>query len=247
VTAAAPGRNRGLAGGAGLAILIASALGLLVLFRDDGQLLLLGLGRLESAIEASPLMAMLAFVLSMAVLTCLTLPTVTLLCLSAGYLFGALPGAILAWIGALSGATLTFLVLKFIAGDRVRGHLLGGRSGRLVELLERDAFFYLVALRIVPIAPFFAINAAGALIRIPLRRFALATALGLLPLLTIYVNVGASVDTLVEANRIDARAVLSQPRVFLPLLALLVVTGLGWALRRRIARRQQDDSQASTA
>lgn len=238
------GRSRGLAWGAGLAILVASVAGLIVLFRDDGQLLLIGLGRLETAIDAAPPTAMLGFVLLMTVLTCLTLPTVTVLSLSAGYLFGALPGAVLAWTGALCGATLTFLILRFIAGDRVRSLLLGGRAGRLVELLERDAFFYLVALRIVPIAPFFAINAAGAMIRVPLRRFMLATALGLIPLLTIYAHVGASVDTLVEANQIEARTILSQPRVLLPLLGLLGATALGWVLRRRMARNHQAETDA---
>lgn len=225
-------------------MLIGSAAGLIVLFRDDGQLLLLGLGRLETTIDAAPLAAMLGFVLLMAVLTCLTLPTVTVLCLSAGYLFGAWPGAVLAWAGALCGATLTFLTLKFIAGDRIRRLLPGGRAGRLVELLERDAFFYLVALRIVPIAPFFAINAAGAMIRVSLRRFLLATGLGLIPLLTVYANVGDSVDTLVEANRIDARSILAQPRVFMPLLALVGATALAWILRRRVTGRQHEDAEA---
>jgi len=231
-------RNDGLAWAAATAILAASIVGLYILVRDDGRLLLEGLGLLEARIEAAPLQAMITFVLLMAVTTCLTLPTATVLCLSGGYLFGALPGALLSWVGATMGAVLTFLMIRFIAGERVRELFLRGRARRLIELLERDAFFYLVVFRIVPIAPFFAINAAGATIRIRLDRFALATALGLVPLMSVYAGVGAGVETLLEANRIDPAAVLARPRVFLPLLGLLALLSFGWAMRRWIQRRE---------
>jgi uncharacterized membrane protein YdjX (TVP38/TMEM64 family) len=230
-------RTDGLAWITATAILAASTVGLYVLIRDDGRLLVEMLGLLEARIAAAPLQAMVAFVVLMAVTTCLTLPTATVLCLSGGYLFGAVPGALLSWIGATIGAVLTVLMIRFIAGERVREFFLRGRARRLIELLERDAFFYLMMLRIVPIAPFFAINAAGATIRIGLPRFTLATALGLLPILTVYAGVGAGVETLVEAHRIDPAAVLAQPRVLLPLLGLLALLCFGWAMRRWVQRR----------
>ena len=230
-------REDGLAWATGLLIVLASAAGLYVLFRDDGRLLLELLADLESTIAVAPLQAMVAFVLLMAVTTCLTLPTATVLCLCGGYLFGALPGALLSWSGALGGAVLTFLMIRFIAGERVREFFLRGRARRLIRLIERDAFFYLVALRVVPIAPFFAINAAGAMIRIHLARFTLATALGLVPLMAIYASVGAGVETLVEARQVNAAAVLGQPRVFVPLLGLVALLAFGWTMRRWMQRR----------
>lgn len=230
-------RDTGLAWATGLLIVVASAIGLFVLVRDDGRLLLEVLGALEAQVAETPLRAMAAFVVLMAVTTCLTLPTATVLCLSGGYLFGAGPGAALAWLGALAGAVATFLMIRFIAGERVREFFLRGRGAGLIELIERDAFFYLLALRIVPIAPFFAINAAGAMIRVHWSRFALATALGLIPLMAIYAGVGAGVETLLEANRIDGWALLSQPRVIGPLAGLLVLLIGGWLFRQHLKRR----------
>lgn len=230
-------REAGLAWSAALLIVLASAVGLFLVLRDDGRLLLSMLGALEVQISETPLRAMAAFVLLMAVTTCLTLPTATVLCLSSGYLFGAGTGALLSWIGAVAGAVLTFLMIRFIAGERVRAFFLRGRGAPLLELIERDAFFYLLALRIVPIAPFFAINAAGGMIRVSVVKFAVATALGLIPLLSIYAGVGAGVDTLVEANQLDGFALITQPRVIVPLLALLALVLVGMAFRHWLTRR----------
>jgi uncharacterized membrane protein YdjX (TVP38/TMEM64 family) len=114
-----------------------------------------------------------------------------------------------------------------------------GRTGNLVQLLERDAFFYLVAFRIVPVAPFFAINAAGALLRISTQRYLLATALGLTPITLIYASVGAGLETLIEAGAVRGPRVVMQPRVLLPLLALVLVLGAGLMTRRAVRRRRQ--------
>ncbi len=229
----------GLAWGTGSAILLASAAGLFLLMRDDGRVLLELLAALEAQVLEAPLRAMAAFVVLMTVTTCLTLPTATVLCLSGGYLFGASAGAVLAWSGALAGALLTFLSIRLIAGDRVRRFLLRGRGAHLIDLIERDAFFYLLALRVVPIAPFFAINAAGAMLRISPGRFALATGLGLVPLMSIYAGVGAGVETLVDAQQLDGWSLLRQPRVIGPLAGLLALLLAGWLFRRRLIRRQR--------
>lgn len=230
-------REAGLAWATGLLIVLASATGLFLLLRDDGQALMSLLATLEAQIRDAPLATMLAFTVLMAITTCLTLPTATVLCLSAGYLFGAFNGALLSWIGATTGAALTFLLVRFIAGERVREFFLRGRAAGLVEMIERDAFFYLMALRIVPVAPFFAVNAAGAMIRISLGRFVLATGLGLLPILAIYASVGAGVDTLVEANELDGWSLLARPQVFGPLLALAALVLTGGFTRRWLKRR----------
>ena len=217
----------------------ASALGAWLLSGENIDGLIALIERLEYRSEFRPLSTALVFGLIFALTTGLTLPTATLLCVAAGYLFGTLIGSIISMIGALSGALITFAGTRFIAGERVRNFLLRGRTRRLVHLLERDAFFYLMALRTVPVAPFFAINAAGAMIRISTRRFLLATALGLTPLVVVYVSVGAGLETLLEAGRVSGPEVLLRPRVLLPLLALLLLLVLGILARNFVLRRRR--------
>lgn len=231
-------RDAGLAWVLGGALVLASLIGLFLIVQEDGAALLDLLGRLESRVAEHPLQAMVAFMLIMIVTTCLTLPTATLLSLSAGFLFGTATGAALSVFSALGGAVLTFLVIRFIAGERVREFFLRGRSESMLLLLERDAFFYLIALRIVPVAPFFAINAAGGMIRISLFRFMLATGLGLTPIMLVYTSVGAGVESLVDANRVNGFDLLTQPRVLFPLMALLMLIVFG-ALARNWMRARQ--------
>lgn len=231
-------RDAGLAWLLGLTLVLASVIGVYLIVRDDGAAVLELLRLLEFRVAEHPVQAMVAFMLIMMITTCLTLPTATLLCLSAGFLFGTATGAALSVASALGGAVLTFLAIRFIAGERVRDFFLRGRSERVLLLLERDAFFYLMALRIVPVAPFFAINAAGGMIRISLPRFMLATGLGLAPIMLVYASVGAGVESLVDANHVSGFELITQPRVMVPLLALLILLGFGAVTRTWMRARQ---------
>lgn len=220
-------------------LLAATALGAWMMSGENIEGLLALVERLEYRSEYRPLSTTAVFVVIFALTTGLTLPTATLLCLAAGYLFGLTVGSIVSMAGALGGALITFVGMRFIAGERIRNFLLRGRTRRLLQLLERDAFFYLLALRVVPVAPFFAINAAGAMIRISLRRFLLATALGLVPPVLVYVSVGAGLETLLGAGRVSGPEVLLRPRVFVPLLALVLVLVLGVLARSVVLRRRR--------
>lgn len=220
-------------------LIMATAVGAWMLSGENIDGLLALIERLEYRSEYRPASTALAFALIFALTTGLTLPTATLLCLAAGYLFGVVVGSVVSMAGALGGALVTFAGMRFIAGERVRNFLLRGRTRGLVHLLERDAFFYLLALRVVPVAPFFAINAAGAMIRISARRFLLATALGLTPLVLVYVSVGAGLETLLEAGRVSGPEVLLRPRLLVPLLALALVLVGGILARRIVLRRRR--------
>jgi uncharacterized membrane protein YdjX (TVP38/TMEM64 family) len=195
--------------------------------------------RLEQRSLERPWSTAAAFALLFTIATALTLPAATLLCVCAGYLFGTLTGTLVSVAGGIGGAAVTFVLVRFLAGERVRDFLMRGKTGNLVQLLERDAFFYLVAFRIVPVAPFFAINAAGALLRITTRRYLLATGLGLAPITLIYASVGAGLETLIEAGTVRGPSVMLQPRVLLPLLALVLVLIAGGMTRRAVRRRRR--------
>lgn len=206
----------------------------------DGLLSLLHGLELQSRHE--PVSTALGFAIIFALTTALTLPTATLLCVIAGYLFGMYTGSIVSLAGALGGAMITFVTVRSMARERVRNFLLRGRTYRMIRLLERNAFFYLVAFRIIPVAPFFAINAAGAMIRITAGRYLLATTLGLIPIIMIYVSVGAGLETLVQTRQVSGPEILLHPKILLPLLALIAILVAGLltrtAVRRRRRRRQ---------
>jgi len=240
-----PDRPTLLAWGLTVILLGASVAGAWILSGKNVDGLLALLERLEYRSEFRPLATALVFGAIFALTTALTLPTATILSVAAGYLFGTLTGFLVSMAGATSGAMITFLGVRFVAGERIRGFLMRGRTHRLVRLLERNAFFYLIALRVVPVAPFFVINATGAMIRVSARRFALGTALGLAPIVLVYASVGAGLETLIQSGRTAGPEILLRPRILLPLMALIAMLLLGILTRSMFLRRRRRQGKRS--
>jgi uncharacterized membrane protein YdjX (TVP38/TMEM64 family) len=161
--------------------------------------------------------------------TALSLPGAAILSLAAGAIFGPLLGTLYANIGATIGATLAFLVTRYLLRDVVQERF-GGRLEGMNRELEARGFNYLIFLRLVPVFPFFLINLAAGLTRLPLRTFFTATMLGIIPGGFVYVNAGASLAT------IDSLAGIASPRV-LGSFALLGLFALVPALYTKFRRR----------
>ncbi|MDT8439765.1 MAG: VTT domain-containing protein [Wenzhouxiangellaceae bacterium] len=220
-----------------LGLIALFVLALLALLRYGLGPVLSLLQGIESLVDGYFLVALVAYSLSFIVLATLGLPVGTLYCLAGGYLFGVTGGAALALFGSMVSAVLTFWLAQRHFSDGLRRWLERGRAARLKQLLTRDATWYLVMLRIVPIAPFFAVNAAAGLLGIGLARFTLATAAGLLPIVVIYAGLGSGLGSIIDAGEIGP-AVLLRPGVLLPLCGLAILIALGWWWRRQVLRRR---------
>jgi uncharacterized membrane protein YdjX (TVP38/TMEM64 family) len=147
--------------------------------------------------------------------TALSLPGAAILSLAAGATFGSIMGTLYANIAATLGATLAFLVTRYLLRDIVLNKFGGKLEGMNRELEERG-FSYLLFLRLVPLFPFFLINLAAGLTRLPLRTFFFGTMFGIIPGGFVYVNAGASLAT------IDSLSGIASPRV----LGSFVLLGL---------------------
>jgi uncharacterized membrane protein YdjX (TVP38/TMEM64 family) len=151
--------------------------------------------------------------------TAVSLPGAAILSLAAGAIFGTAYGTLYAVIAATIGATLAFLATRYLLRDAVLKRF-GGRLEGMNRELEARGLNYLLFLRLVPVFPFFLINLAAGLTRLPLRTFFFGTMLGIIPGGFVYVNAGASLAT------IDSLAGIISPRVLgsfalLGLVALL--------------------------
>jgi uncharacterized membrane protein YdjX (TVP38/TMEM64 family) len=150
--------------------------------------------------------------------TALSLPGAAILSLAAGAVFGAALGTVYTNIAATLGATAAFLVARYIFRDTILSRF-GSRLEGMNRELEARGFSYLLFLRLVPLFPFFLINLAAGLTRLPLRTFFIGTMLGIIPGGFVYVNAGASLAT------IDSLSGIASPRV-LGSFALLVLFAL---------------------
>jgi uncharacterized membrane protein YdjX (TVP38/TMEM64 family) len=149
----------------------------------------------------------------------LSLPVATLLSLAAGFVFGRWIGTALVVVAATVGATIVFLAARYVFADAARRRL--GARGRSIDAgFTRNAFSWLLFLRLVPLFPFFLVNLAAALTTVGARTYALATLVGIVPGAFVYANLGEAL-----AGIESTRGLLSARTLFaLTLLGVLALT-----------------------
>jgi uncharacterized membrane protein YdjX (TVP38/TMEM64 family) len=193
-----------------------------------------GLGDRQAAlrawIAAHPVLAQAAYVAAYAAVVAVSFPAGSLLTAAGGLLFGRIVGTTLAVTGATLGA-----VLLFLAARSALGALLSRWAGPFLDRLRpgitRHGFSYVLAMRLLPVVPFWLINLASPLLGMKLAPFTVATLLGIIPATFVIASVGAGIgDVLARGERPDL-SVLFSPPVLLPLLALAVLSLLPVAWR----------------
>jgi uncharacterized membrane protein YdjX (TVP38/TMEM64 family) len=110
----------------------------------------------------------------------LSLPGDVFLTLAGGYLFGSVAGTLYVNVGATIGATGAFLAARYWLRDWVDARF-GHRLSGFREGFEKNAFSYLLTLRLIPAIPFVLINLMSGLTRIDVGTYVRASALGMLP------------------------------------------------------------------
>jgi uncharacterized membrane protein YdjX (TVP38/TMEM64 family) len=144
------------------------------------------------------------FVIAYAVVATLGLP-ITVVSIIGGALFGAIRGGILAWTGAMVGTVTAYFLAQSIGQGSVRRFL--GRHHLLDRLRKRSDFWALLRLRVLPVAPFAALDYLAGLVGVSLRALLLATAIGVLPQVVAYSYAGAELLTgLEQAGQARLRA-----------------------------------------
>ena len=129
------------------------------------------------------------------VVTGLSLPGAAVLTLLYGWYFGLVPGIIVVSFSSTMGATLAFLLSRFLFRDAIQRRF-GDRLTKFNESLEREGPFFLFTLRLIPAVPFFVINAVMGLTPIRTRTFWWVSQLGMLAGTAVYVYAGSSVPGL---------------------------------------------------
>jgi uncharacterized membrane protein YdjX (TVP38/TMEM64 family) len=180
-----------------LGLLIAVCLGLSYALRD--QLSLASLAGREAQLRQwqadAPVSVALIGLGVYVVITGLSLPGATVLTLLYGWYFGWLQGVILVSFASTAGATVAFLLSRFLLREAILARY-GERLAAVNAALEREGPFSLFTLRLIPAVPFFVVNVAMGLTPIAMTTFWWVSQLGMLPATVVYVYAGASVPSL---------------------------------------------------
>jgi uncharacterized membrane protein YdjX (TVP38/TMEM64 family) len=160
---------------------------------------------LKAFVDGNLPLALMAYAGVYIAVVALSLPGATLLTILGGFLFGWMIGASVTVFAATIGAVIVFQVVKTSLGSVV-AQKAGPFVKKLSEGFARDAFNYLLFLRLVPAFPFFAVNAVAGLSRIGLQPFAIATFIGIIPGTIAFSYLGTGLDSVIEAELASYRA-----------------------------------------
>ncbi len=145
--------------------------------------------------------------------TSLSLPGAVIMTLAGGALFGLLAGTLIVSFASTIGATLACFVTRFILRDWIQSRF-GERLKPVNDGIEREGAFYLFTMRLIPAIPFWLINLAMGMTKMPLRTFFWVSQVGMLGGTIVFVNAGK------ELAKIDSLSGILSPTLILSFILL---------------------------
>ncbi|MDI9243675.1 bifunctional TVP38/TMEM64 family protein/FAD-dependent oxidoreductase [Marinobacter sp. CHS3-4] len=219
-----------------LLLLIGAVVALFIGFGGPELLTLENLQKNQSSLEQwisqNLLVAVLGFAGIYVIVTALSLPGAAIMTLAGGAFFGNIYGLMAVSVASTIGASLAFLVARFLMRDTLKNKY-AETVAKMDRGIQKDGAFYLATLRLVPVFPFFLINLAMGLTAMKLKTYALVSWAAMLPGTFVYVNAGTQLAQIESTGDIlSADLLLSFALLGLfPLIAKFIV---GFIRKRRV-------------
>ncbi len=143
------------------------------------------------------------------------------LTLGAGVLWGPFWGVVFSITGATMGASLSFLIARYIVGDVIKEKFSNTRGKWLKELVEKHGWKAVAFARIVPIFPFPVLNYLFGITPIPFFHYVWSSFVFMLPACIAYVAFGTSMGELILKGNIKGLLIgilIASMAMLLPLI-----------------------------
>lgn len=227
-----------------VAVVVAVFAGIYVRWGDT--LTLAGLAEKETQLRELQQQYQLQFLatafLVYVVVTGLSIPGgATALTLVLAWFFGFWQAIVLVSFASTAGATIAFLLSRYLFRDYVQRRF-ATQLEAINRSLESEGPFYLFTLRLIPTIPFFVINLAMGLTPMKARTFWWVSQLGMLPGTAVYVYAGSQVSDLKTLAEQGTSGILT-----LPVISAFVLLGVFPLIVKKIIGRLKQDRTQSTA
>jgi pyruvate/2-oxoglutarate dehydrogenase complex dihydrolipoamide dehydrogenase (E3) component/uncharacterized membrane protein YdjX (TVP38/TMEM64 family) len=187
---------------------------------------------LAAYVDANPVQSALAFFAVYITVAALSLPGAAILTLVAGAIFGFWQGLLIVSFASTIGATLAFLSSRFLLRDYVQSKF-GERLKPINEGVAKDGPFYLFALRLVPLFPFFVVNLVMGLTPIKTLPFYWVSQIGMLAGTAVFVNAGTQLAQITSLKGILSPAILGS-FALLGIFPIIAKKVLDWLQGRKV-------------
>lgn len=231
-----------------LAAVAGLIIGTFVFFGDDLKLenLAQSEAQLQQFQHDHPLLVYgAAFAIYVAV-TGLSLPGAAGMTLLYGWYFGFLRGLVLVSFASTMGATVAFLLSRYLFRDSIQQRF-GERLKSFNEALDREGAFYLFTLRLIPAIPFFVINVVMGLTNLPVRTYWWVSQVGMLPATAVYVYAGSQVPNLQRLADEGAQAVFSASQLIQITIAFALLGIFPIAVKKIMQRVRRQKELATNS
>ncbi len=187
--------------------------------------------RFDAWFAESPWLVAGSFFAIYVIVTALSLPGAVIMTLAAGALFGLLTGTVLVSFASSIGATLAFLVSRYLLRDTVQQRF-GDKLKAINDGMAKDGALYLFTLRLVPLFPFFLINLMMGLTPLRTVTFYWISQIGMLAGTLVFVNAGT------QLAQLEGPAGILSPALLLSFILLGSFPLIAKIMVRRIQRRR---------
>jgi uncharacterized membrane protein YdjX (TVP38/TMEM64 family) len=158
-------------------------------------------------IKAHPVSSPVIYIAAYSLAVALSVPGAAVLTIAGGFLFGVIGAALYVNMGALIGSVVAFLITRYLLGDWLQ-EKYGPRLQRFNQETILHGSHYLLALRFMPIFPFFLVNILAGLTRIRLTTFIWTTSVGILPGDLVYSYAGSRIDNMASTGDVFSVRIL---------------------------------------
>jgi uncharacterized membrane protein YdjX (TVP38/TMEM64 family) len=178
------------------------------------------------------------FVVVYAVAVAFSVPGGAVMTITGGFLFGTWWTTLYVVVAATLGGTVLFLAVKLALGDLLRARA-GPWLKRMEDGFNRNAFNYLLTLRLIPLFPFFVVNLVPAFLGVSLRTYVVATFVGIIPGSFVFASVGNGLGAILDAGETPDLRIIFDPQILVPIigLAILALLPVGY---RKFKKRKAD-------
>ena len=135
------------------------------------------------------------YLISYITASCLAIPGSTFFIIVAGLLFGIMLGICFAMIGLVTGATLLFLISRYVIGSRIQQRYKD-KFFKFNRAIAQHGYYYMLFVRMLAVFPFGMLNILAGITLLPVKTFILTTTAGMLPYVILYVFAGQQLGNL---------------------------------------------------
>ena len=195
-------------------------------------------GYLIDLYNQNPILIAGGFLLIYITFAALSLPAASILTLCAGAIFGFWTGLILVSFASTIGATLAFLIARYILRESMESKF----SSQLEKInagVEKDGWLYCFSARLIPAFPFFVVNIVMALTKLKTLTFYWSSQLGMLAGTAVYVNAGTQIATLESISDIGS------PKIIASFLVLAAFPFIAKFIMNKV-RKPEDETTQTT-